>query len=197
METFKRFLANEEKKKSTYDYSSTQVNLPEPLARDVIRWGRREIPEKDILHDPNDKTFGRELEPHVTVLYGIHTEKPVLIRKLLKDQQQFEIELGKISVFENDTFDVVKIEVKSADLVRLNRMFNEHLYTTQIYPEYKPHVTVAYLHPGCGGKYDGDKYFQGKIFMATDVVFSAWSGEKTTIRMKAGEGVAEKYADRS
>lgn len=182
METFKRFLINENKK-NTYDYSSTQINLPDFLARDVIRWGRREIAEQDILHDPNDDKFGRELEPHVTLLYGIHTEKPILVRKLLKEQRPFEIELGKVSVFENDIFDVVKIEIKSPDLVKLNRLLSDSLYTTQLYPNYHPHITIAYVHPGIARKYDNDKYFQGKTFLAKDVIFSGWSGEKTTIRL--------------
>lgn len=167
--------------KTKYSFSSTQVNLPKSLADDIIAWGKTHIPETEIFVDHNDPNFGREDEIHVTVLYGIHSESPFEIKNLLARQKPFQIELGKIGIFTNDIFDVVKINVKSPELNTLNKKLTNSIEYTSKFKEYQPHITVAYLKKGKGWKYEGNKSFDGKLFTADHIYFSSRNGKKTKI----------------
>jgi hypothetical protein len=51
-----------------HDYSSTQLDLPAPLASQVQALGQS-IPDTDLLAED-----GREDQPHVTVKYGLETD---------------------------------------------------------------------------------------------------------------------------
>lgn len=160
--------------KKTYDYSSTQFNLPLDVANKIIKWGKENIPEKILYIDPEKKTsYGRETEIHVTVLYGITSDSSLRTRALLKNQKSFEIKLGKISIFDtSDLFDVVKIEVMSPELHKLNQKFCNGLAYENKYSKYIPHVTIAYVKHGEGKKYNGLTPFQGIKINVDNVLFS-------------------------
>lgn len=167
-----------------YAYSSTQVNLPPTLQSKIIRWGEEYISDSDLFVDPNDISFGREDETHVTVLYGLHSDRPDDVRKLLTGVDSFEIELGKISLFTwNDKFDVVKIEAFSDELHRLNKLLSR-LPNTQMFSIYKPHVTIAYVKKGHCDKLINNMNFVGKTWMPESIVFSTKQGVKTTIPLE-------------
>lgn len=169
-----------------YVYSSTQINLPSPLASEIIRWGEECIPDSDLFVDPNDIGFGREDETHVTILYGLHSDNPDDVRKLLTGVDSFEIELGKTSLFTwSDKFDVIKIEAFGDELHRLNKLLSR-LPSTQMFPYYKPHVTIAYIKKGSCDKLVGSMNFVGKIWMSESVVFSTTQGVRTNISLKRG-----------
>ncbi len=165
-------------------YSSTQVNLPRPLASEIIRWGEEHIPDNDLFTDINEMNFGRPEETHLTVLYGLHSEYPDEVRKLLIGVDSFEIELGKVSLFTwSPKFEVVKIEAFSDELHRLNKLLSR-LPCTQMFSTYKPHVTVAFVKKGKGDSLVNRMDFAGKIWMPTSIVFSSKRGAKTHIPLK-------------
>lgn len=167
-----------------YVYSSTQVNLPTPLASKIISWGEECISDDDLFVDPNDISFGREDETHVTILYGLHSERPDDVRRLLTGVDSFEIELGKVSLFTwNNKFDVVKIEAFSDELHRLNKLLSR-LPSTQMFPIYKPHVTIAYVKKGSCDKLANNMDFVGKTWMPESVIFSTKQGIKTAIPLE-------------
>lgn len=60
-------------KNAKYDYSSIHVDVPKDISDDIIKWGRKEISDREIFVMPRDPGLGREDEIHVTVLYGLHT----------------------------------------------------------------------------------------------------------------------------
>lgn len=163
-----------------HKFSSTQINLPPGLADQIIRWGEENIPDEDLAEDPDDPSFGREDEIHVTVLYGIHDDKPGPASTICKKHKPFEVELGAVSLFKtNEKYDVVKIGVESQPLRKLNKSLLDGLDATQTFPTYRPHVTVAYVKKGRGDALDGDKTFQGTKFSADSVLFSSRTREKT------------------
>lgn len=182
--TFKHFLAKE-MHDVQYDYSSTQVNLPKDLSHEILSWSQDEVPENIIFKDPNDPSFGREDEIHVTVLYGLHTTDPEKVRLAVSGQKPFDCKLGKLSLFEtNPKFDVLKIEVHSEGLRRLNKTLkNSGLKLTETYPVYVPHVTIAYVQKGKAAKYVGDRVFDGKKFHVAEILFSGKDGKKTKIQL--------------
>jgi len=169
--------------KSKHKYSSTHINLPQNLSRDIIDWGYNNVLETDISESPNDP--GRETSPHVTVLYGIHHEVPTKIEKALEETKPFKIQLGKISLFlKNEHFDVLKINVISPKLNDLNRLFRKNINHNNDYPKYQPHITIAYIKKGKGKKYSGSTEFENRQFIAESVVFSSKLGAKNEIRLK-------------
>lgn len=167
-----------------YSFSSVHINLPDPLASDIIHWGRENIPENEVFKNPDDPSFGREDEIHVTVLYGLHSDSPQDTKKVLLTQKPLTIELGKISIFSHEKFDVIKIDINSPELHKLNKKMTDFVTYTNKFKEYTPHVTIAYVKKGKGWKYSGNTVFDGKLFEANEVCFSSRSGKKTKIPLK-------------
>lgn len=133
--------------------------------------------DKDDLYD--EEGFGMEKDPHITVLYGIHEQDPTLVKKELR-LSPITYTLTKLSLFENDKYDVLKCSVKSKDLHKLNKECCDVLDFTNDYPDYIPHLTVAYLNPGMGKKYikfKSDKF--GEDYVANKFIFSDKDSNKT------------------
>jgi 2'-5' RNA ligase len=179
---FKHYLA--EVKRLKYEYSSTQINLPEELSKRIIKWGKKSIPNEDVFRDPSDPSFGREDEIHVTVLYGLHDTQPDEIREFLAKEAPIEVRLGDVTIFKsNDKFDVVKVDVFGPDLHRLNRSLRSNFRYTTNFPMYKPHVTIAYVRKGRADQFSGADVFKGEGFVANEIQFSSRNGDKTSIHL--------------
>lgn len=178
--TFKNFMINEE----LHSYSSTQFNLPDDIGDEIIEWCQSNISDSSLYEDPEDSTFGREYEPHVTVLYGLHANKPDEIKNLLNKTKSFPITLGKISLFTtSDKFDVIKIEVKGEKLHELNKLISKLPHTNK-FPEYKPHITLAYIKKGKCKNLINNQHFEGKTIKCDNIAFSDKDRKKTTIQLK-------------
>lgn len=180
---FRRYIA--EMRKSSYEFSSTQANLPKQLASRIIKWGRTHIPNSDIFRDPSDPSFGRESEMHVTILYGLHDSQPTEIAEFLESQEPFEVRLGDVTLFENhDKFDVVKLDASGTGLFKLNRLLRSNFHYTNRFPEYKPHVTIAYVRKDTSGSLAKDDTFKGEKFLVEEIKFSSKNGSAHTIPLK-------------
>jgi 2'-5' RNA ligase len=162
-----------------YDYASTQVNLSKSIAERVMDWGRENIPDEEI--SDTDENAGREDEPHITVLYGIVDQAPQQVIDLLQGKPAARATLGKITLFEKDEYDVVKISVESEDLAEFQEILWDGVEHESDYPEYKPHITIGYVKSGYGSAHSGSTDFEGTEITFDAVVFSASDGEKTNI----------------
>lgn len=162
-----------------HDYSSTQADLPPADASAVTRAASK-IPDNVLAED------GREARPHVTVKYGLHGDDASEVAALLQDEPPITVTLGKTSLFENPEADVVKIDVDSPALHRLNAKIAS-LPNTDTFPDYKPHVTLAYVKPGEGARFKGMADLDGRTFTIDRVVFSDKNGKKTTIMLSGKE----------
>lgn len=127
---------------------------------------------------PNDlknPTFEAGEQPHVTVLYGLHTKNPEEVFSQIKRSgavRPATMHLGKIDLFRHRDQDVLKINVESSDLHHLNGVVKK-LPNSYSFPSYEPHVTVAYLKPGTGEKYLGLKNpLEGREATLGGLVFS-------------------------
>jgi len=174
--------AGPKKRKQVHDYSSTQVNLSGKVAEDVKAMAAR-IADEDLYEDPNDPSFGREDNPHITVKYGLHTTDPAEVRKVMQGQGPIAVTAGKVSVFKGDQYDVVKIDVDSPDLHKLNKKIADSVKHTDTHPEYKPHITLAYVKPGLGAKYAGAATLEGKEITFDKLIFSGKDGKETVIEL--------------
>lgn len=170
-------------KHTQYEYSSTHIVLPPDLAKKVIGWGKENIPDDMLFVDPENPTFGREDDPHVTVLYGIHSDSPTECAKALRPAANAYVALGRMDMFTNDSFDVLFISIFSPDLKKLNsRLINSVEYTNK-YDEYHPHCTIAYLKKGEAKQFKNDKQFVGEHFFTKEIVFSSKNGKKSMISL--------------
>lgn len=166
-----------------YDSSSTQVDLPEDLAKQVIEWGKANIPEK-CLHNDGENSKGLEDEIHCTILYGLNTRNPQVIGNALKGTvKPFNVRLGLIDGFQdNKKYDVLKINVECPELIKLHYLLDKRFPNKNSFPTYSPHITIAYLKKGCIDKWLGNETFRGKEFPANGITFSpSGNGERQII----------------
>ncbi len=146
MKTFIQFLT--EQKKRTYGCVM--------LAASVPRWSRDHlslIDKDDIFVEE-----GLEKDPHVTIAFGIHedTANPQAVLRMIQDTGPITVTVDKISLFENDKFDVVKYDIpKDRALTSLRKSILDAFENTQTYPDYHPHMTIGYVLPGTGKQYAG------------------------------------------
>jgi hypothetical protein len=158
-------------------YANLQINVPDDLALEVIEWGNKNIKDDDLYINVEQENYGREDEIHVSVLYGIYVNNSIWIKEALENEKSFNVRLGNISKFTNSFFDIIKIEVFSPELIRLNyRLERKIPNVLKLFPTYQPHITVAYV------KRDAKlpkelKTFFGKNFMAKEVLYSREDGK--------------------
>lgn len=160
-----------------HDYSSTQINVPKELAKKVLNFGKEKIKDSD-LH--TGEGFGREDNIHVTVKYGLLTNNPEEVKNAVKGFGKLSLRLRKISRFEADDYDVIKIDVESGELKKLNKIISE-LPNEDSHPKYIPHCTIAYVKKGKYKELEG--YDFDEKFEVDEIVFSRKNEGKIKISL--------------
>ena len=170
-----------------YDYSCLMARMPDPIASNVQSIAAA-IPPEFIYQTP-DGERGRAKDIHVTVLYGIHTTNLDEVLPLVAGMAPLRATLGRTSAFYNPECIALKVNMQSRDLVNLNNLIRRSLQYTSIYPNYIPHVTIAYLKKDDKNPYYYRDYmtddFEGTEVVLDELVFSTPSGRKETIRLNA------------
>jgi len=163
-----------------FKYSSTQVNLDPGWQDRIKRFAGATIAPEDLAGK------GMEVEPHITVRWGLHTEDAGIVRKAIGTEAPIRVTFGKTGIFppseSSDGNEVVYLEVNSPDLEALNAKLGK-LPSTETH-EYKPHVTLAYVKPGTGQKYAGKIDFEGMTTRIGTVTFADRTGAQTDIELK-------------
>ncbi len=126
-------------------FGCVMLPLPPGAADRVLALGRM-IPDHDLAD------AGREDQPHVTAVYGIHSDDPLPVYRVLENFRPVKLKLGNCSVFPGEAYDVLKIDVESDALKRLNSSLRS-LPHTSTYKNFVPHCTIAYVRPGLGAVY--------------------------------------------
>ena len=168
-----------------YKYSSTQVDIPETDSNLFLEFSNS-IPDEDLYINPSDGSCGSEDNPHISILYGLLDSEPDSVKESLERVKgKITAKLGKVSLFENDKFDVIKVDVTSPSLHKLRELFDSLKHESK-FPDYEPHVTLAYVKKGLGDKYVGDTRFEGKSYKFNTIRFSPMGEDKsyTYIKLK-------------
>ncbi len=133
----------------SYDYGSIMARTWPDGWDDVLE----SIDKRDV-YTAEDGTYGIETNPHVTILYGLHEEvhEDLVCRICQGVGGPLEVDVKGVSTFDNEDYEVLKFDVDSDLLRKMNKAFRGLPHTND-YDDYNPHMTVAYLRPGTSSKY--------------------------------------------
>lgn len=164
---------------------STQVNIPEQEAKPILDFVKS-IPASELYEGDKPGEYGRETEPHVTALYGLTGlgDDVRLVKGVAKKHSPIDLTLGKMSVFSNPDshYDVLKLDVESPGLHAMNASLKNLPYKSD-FPNYHPHLTLAYLKKGQAQKYVGDTRFEGEKITIPELTHSSAERVKTKIAL--------------
>jgi 2'-5' RNA ligase len=171
-----------------YSYSTIQIDAPPEIADQMLEWGKLNIPDEVLFIDEEDGGKGRETEIHITVKYGLTVSQvPEAVYQIAHTTKPFPILVGKVSLFQtNPKFDVVKCEVESLMLHRLNAQIKASVPNEDTYPDYVPHMTLAYVQKGSCDQLVGMDVFQDddNEFIAYGMLFKGSGDEDDPARAK-------------
>ena len=137
-----------------YDYGCVMAYPDSAFAAQMIAFGQSIISDDMLFFDPNEPDdYGREKDPHVTIKFGLtQSYPPKQISQFLQGTKPFFIRITGMDIFSNPRFDVVKMNVEGEELNRLRQIFDQ-LPNVDEHKIYHPHMTVAYVKPGLGTKF--------------------------------------------
>lgn len=182
-----------DKKQAEQGYGCLMLGVSYPKWVDITSV----IDKKDVY---DEKGFGIENEPHITLLYGFYEDKvnvPDVISAAKKViSGQVEILATGVSIFESENYDVVKLDVESPLLHECNKELRKFPYK-ETFPDYKPHLTIGYVKKGEGKKYI-KKFEKPLVFLGIEIIYShpedsGWSGvgnRKEVEKLAKGGGVS-------
>jgi hypothetical protein len=173
------------------DNDNLQFTIPDPVRREILNFGAR-IPDAELYTGEGGADsfggsgYGREHDTHVTVLYGPNAA-PAEIAKSVAGVGPVKVMLGKVSTFSNpeSPYDVVKVDVVSPKLHALHEQLKSEFGTASTFPDYKPHITIAYVKKGEGAKYVGKADFTGKVIELHELDHSDKDSIRTSIPLSA------------
>jgi len=164
------------KESSEYSLGCVMIEL------DINNWVDicSHIDRNDVYYDENDPTYGIQDNPHLTLFYGFHkqvtTEEVFSIIESYVGNEPIKIEVSGIDIFENENFDVVKLNVVKTDLLQKLNTALSNLPNSNEFRDYKPHITIAYVKNGTGRKYINPEYKNN--FESNSLCYSKPNGEK-------------------
>ena len=172
--------AKKESKKTEYGCVMLYATVPD--------WDNKiKVVKEEDIFDDEIKDYGYEHQPHVTLLFGLHLNetKPEAIKAFMETFKPMTATIDTISIFENEKFDVVKFDVPVTDEIKkYHDALLANYPNTQTFPDYHPHMTIAYVLPGKGKQYKGKvKPFKVTFDLAV-YSFSSSGSEKDKIKVK-------------
>jgi 2'-5' RNA ligase len=171
-------MMGEAEDKNPHKFSCAMLNISEKNASVFEYWAKKNISEKDISINEDDV-------PHVTVKYGLHDTKPDKLKKILKGVKSIKLKFGKITKFdENPNFDVLKVDVESKELEKLNKKISKEMDHTNTFSKYKPHITLAYVKKGKCKDLVGNDFFTEFEDEVDEIFFTSKTGEDYFIKLK-------------
>lgn len=174
MNIYRKFFRLEEKNGAVYSYHSIQLPLKSCGPVDYFYQLQKDISDGDLYHENSvrpDGTsyikYGREDDPHVTLCYGLKNfEDYEKIKQHLATIPKFSINLGSAGFFRDEAqpycVRVIFIDDPTGMLRELNNYIRKNFDVFVSYPDYNPHMTIAYCKKGFGIRDGGRHQFQGQ-----------------------------------
>jgi hypothetical protein len=147
-EEFKLKLIKEKSEDQQYSYGCVMGYFSLSDSIDI------ELNDEDVYNNEKNE-YGREIEPHVTLLYGLlddQIDENEMI-EFLSHLVLPSVTIKQCTLFENEEFDVLKWDVESPALKVLNKAISAAYPNENKFPDYHAHETIAYMIPGTGKNY--------------------------------------------
>jgi len=168
-------------KKSTYKFGCVMLDLSFPNVSKI----HDKIKKEDLYTEKDNDKYGIEKECHITLLYGLHKKVTDEDVENIIDKYKLpaKVKILDVSLFENEKFDVLKFNVSCRLLHSINKKLKTLPFTSE-YPDYKPHLTIAYIKKGKGKDYV--KLFKEKEFelKPEKISFSKPDGKKSYFKIQ-------------
>src|SRR5579864_8565990 len=168
-----------------HDFGSTQINIaPGSELGRAHAAAVAAIPEKHIGKE------GREATPHVTIRYGLKDDSPEAIEKVraaVAGVRPFEVPVGKTDIFpatEHSSFDhpvIARLETTPELKALRDAVESAGGFKEDNFPEYKPHVTLAYVKPEFAKQYRGGSQLEGQTVPVREIAVSKRDGSQEVI----------------
>lgn len=155
MNWYKKFILSEKVQNDDSEFSWIRVNAPKKI-KDIHTNVKKEIDEKDLYvvdQGGDDWSYGFEDMPHLTVKFGLEFDEPDQVIESLKGEKGGNVELDDVEIFDNEKYDVLVVKCKSKALNKLHQKLTKDLEIEDKFPDYKPHITIAYFLKGKAKKY--------------------------------------------
>lgn len=200
---------------AAYGRHSLQVNLREHISKKdyFFEQLQRLLPEDALYYEPKPAVrasgspwelvprqgpvdeYGREDEPHVTILYGLIDASSLFdIMRFARTVEPFEVELGPISFFSEPDrpYDVMKVDICSPHLHILNEWVRQNCPVELTFPEYRPHMTLGYVVRGAMPPDAMGHRHIGKRILVEALKFSHTDGFKIRVPLKEYIGAGDR-----
>ncbi len=163
-----------------YDHGCLMAKIKPPQWNELI-----EKIDPDDVYNNDKKEYGIETDEHVTLLYGFvldHLNRNKL-KSDIKQINPIKMTLTTVSMFDQPEYDVLKFDVKSSYLHKLNKFFRDNYKYESDFDEYKPHCTIAYLKKGKAKKYIElfNKDITQQSFKCKKLIFTGYSSDDQII----------------
>jgi hypothetical protein len=170
-----------EAKKNTHSYGCAMLYFSLPEMESI----HLKISSEDLYTETGNDSYGLETEPHVTLLYGIHSDDvdDVDLFNVCEQHNYSGITVHTVSAFKNEKFEVLKFEVQGNGLRECNRELMKTFPYTSDYPDYHPHCTIAYLKPGTSDKYVEAMKGISYVVAPSRLVYSKPNGDKLAVEL--------------
>ncbi len=170
----------------SHRYGCLMAVIPTNISSQITKWTRDSIWEKHL--GPG----GFENKPHITVKYGFRDPSPETVQQLkevLSSWTPIYVKLTSLSLFRGcEDGDVLKVDVYSPELHKLNREIKSKFDCHDKFPNYLPHLTIAYLDPTFSQGYPLlNPDFLWQETMIDSLEWSGADGTKETIRLGVGK----------
>jgi len=162
------------------EYGCLMLKLNIPWWKDFVEVFIR---DEDVYNNAAQE-YGREYEPHITILYGFTEDVDVeQIKKILYTlKRPILATASKINIFKPKEFDVVKFDVESKQLEKLNEIMTANFDYITMHKIYSAHMTISYVKSGSGDKYV--KVLQNPIHLSSsEFIYSYAGGRKETFNI--------------
>lgn len=168
---------------SSHKYSCAMLNISDKNASVFEYWAQKNISPGCISYE-EDEIFEDDV-PHVTIKYGLHDSEPDRLKKIVKGIKSIKLKFGKISKFDtNPNFDVIKVDVISKELEKLNKKISNEIEHSDEFSKYKPHLTLAYIKKGECKDLIGNDFFNELEDEVHEIYFTSKTGEEHFIKLK-------------
>ena len=167
--------------------------LSPDLSSQFIEWAFDNIDPELVIY--KDGVLEYEYMPHITIACGFHDNvNHEGVFNCIKDFGPITLTYGKITKFKQESCDVLKIDVESNDLHRLNTLLSEKFESLGLYtsthPEYIPHQTLAYVKTDSCEELVNSDIFEGLEIVINDIVYS-YPDSKRKIQLTLKQNIDE------